>query len=128
MECKDFQKLINDFIFDKIEYSEDLKEFLNHAKTCKNCGEELELYYTIRRGLGDVKAPDGSEESVDATQELENIINFYDEYFEKQRKRKKSSHYFCYNSNVNDYICNCMFIFKYHWYYIKCITLERTIF
>ena len=64
MECKDFQKLINDFIFDKIEYSEDLKEFLNHAKTCKNCGEELELYYTIRRGLGDVKAPDGSEESV----------------------------------------------------------------
>ena len=56
MECKDFQKLINDFIFDKIEYSEDLKEFLNHAKTCKNCGEELELYYTIRRGLGDVKA------------------------------------------------------------------------
>ena len=63
MECKDFQKLINDFIFDKIEYSEDLKEFLNHAKTCKNCGEELELYYTIRRGLGDVKAPDGSEES-----------------------------------------------------------------
>ena len=87
MECKDFQKLINDFIFDKIE---DLKEFLNHAKTCKNCGEELELYYTIRRGLGDVKAPDGSEKSVDATQELENIINFYDEYFEKQRKRKKA--------------------------------------
>ena len=81
MECKDFQKLINDFIFDKIEYSEDLKEFLNHAKTCKNCGEELELYYTIRRGLGDVKAPDGSEESVDATQELENIINFYDELY-----------------------------------------------
>ena len=80
MECKDFQKLINDFIFDKIEYSEDLKEFLNHAKTCKNCGEELELYYTIR-----------SEESVDATQELENIINFYDEYFEKQRKRKKAA-------------------------------------
>ena len=29
--------------------------------------EELELYYTIRRGLGDVKAPDESEESVDAT-------------------------------------------------------------
>ena len=28
---------------------------------------------------------------VDATQELENIINFYDEYFEKQRKRKKAA-------------------------------------
>lgn len=47
------------------------------------------LHY--QRGLGDVKAPDGSEESVDATQELENIINFYDEYFEKQRKRKKAA-------------------------------------
>lgn len=89
MECKDFQKLINDFIFDKIEYSEDLKEFLNHAKTCKNCGEELELYYTIRRGLGDVKAPDGSEESVDATQELENIINFMMNILKNKEKERK---------------------------------------
>ena len=34
-------------------------------------------------------ASDGSEESVDATQELENIINFYDEYFENKEKERK---------------------------------------
>ena len=91
MECKDFQKLINDFIFDKIEYSEDLKEFLNHAKTCKNCGEELELYYTIRRGLGDVKALMEVRKVLMLHRNWKNIINFYDEYFEKQRKRKKAA-------------------------------------
>ena len=40
MECKDFQKLINDFIFDKIEYSEDLREFCNPEKKGKTCEEQ----------------------------------------------------------------------------------------
>lgn len=90
MDCKKFQKLINDFIFDKIEYSEDVEEFLEHAKECPACNEELTLYYTIRRGLGDVDAPGDGEEVMDANKELENIFSFYDEYFEKQRFMKKA--------------------------------------
>ena len=90
MDCTKFQKLINDFIFDKIEYSEDLEEFLEHAKNCENCNEELSLYYTIHRGLGDVSAPDDSEEDADPDKELENILGFYDEVFEKQRFMKKA--------------------------------------
>ena len=94
MECKDFQKLINDFIFDKIEYSEDLKEFLNHAKTCKNYGENLELYYTIRRGPA-CQGPDGNEESIDATQELENIINFMMNILKKTKRKEKATIIYC---------------------------------
>lgn len=90
MECREFQRLIDDFIFDKIEYSDDLKEFVEHAKTCKKCDEELELYYTIRRGLGEVKAPDGSDEGVDSRKELDSIMNFYNDFFIKQEKKKKS--------------------------------------
>ena len=47
MNCEVFQEKINDFIFDRIEYSEDLEDFLSHAKECKDCMEELQLYYTI---------------------------------------------------------------------------------
>ncbi|MFQ9515386.1 MAG: hypothetical protein ACLRZ9_06120 [Eubacterium sp.] len=90
MNCKKFQELINDFIFDKIEYSEDLEEFLDHAKNCQACSEELSLYYTIHRGLGDAPAPSDSEEVTDVDKELENIFSFYDEYFEKQRFMKKA--------------------------------------
>lgn len=90
MDCRKFQELINDFIFDKIEYSEDLEEFLEHAKTCENCSEELSLYYTIHRGLGDVSAPDDNSENVDLDKELESIMNFYDEYFNKQHIMKKA--------------------------------------
>lgn len=90
MDCREFQEQINDFIFDKIEYSEDLEEFLEHAKNCQSCNEELFLYYTIQRGLGDAPAPEEGDEDIDANKELENIISFYEEYFEKQRFMKKA--------------------------------------
>lgn len=90
MDCKTFQESIDDFIFDKIEYSDDLEEFLKHAKKCRNCSEELSLYYTIHRGLGDATTPNVSGEIISFDEELENIFNFYDEYFEKQRFMKKA--------------------------------------
>lgn len=90
MDCKKFQGLINDFIYDKIEYSEDLEDFLEHARNCPSCNEELSLYYTIHRGLGDAPAPDEKEEDEDPNVELENIKSFYEEYFEKQRFMKKA--------------------------------------
>lgn len=90
MDCTKFQELINDFIFDRIEYSDDLQEFLEHAKNCKNCNEELSLYYTIQRGLGDAQAPEESEEGADTEEELENIKSFYEECFAKQRIMKKA--------------------------------------
>ena len=78
MECREFQNLIHDFIFDKIEYTDELEE----------CIEDLELYYLINRGLGDVPAPDNSGEDVGYDQELEDIFSFYDEWFTKQKKQK----------------------------------------
>ena len=90
MDCKKFQELINDFIFDKIEYSDELEEFLKHSKTCKECKEELELYYSIFRGMDDVSAPDDSDEIRDAGSELEIIIDFYDDYFSKQKIMRKA--------------------------------------
>lgn len=89
MNCTKFLSLIDDFIYDKIEYSDDLEEFIEHAKTCNSCREELELYYTIRRGLGDIDSPSDSDDG-NFDNELDSIITFYEEIFEKQRFMKKA--------------------------------------
>ena len=71
-----------------IAYYKSFEEFIEHARTCKKCREDLELYYLINRGLGDVPAPDNSGEDVGYDQELEDIFSFYDEWFTKQKKQK----------------------------------------
>ena len=90
MDCKKFQELINDFIFDRIEYSDDLEEFLEHSKTCQSCKEELECYYLIFRGLEDVPSPYDTDEIRDPNSELECIFSFYDDYFLKQKIMRKA--------------------------------------
>ena len=91
MNCEVFQEKINDFIFDRIEYSEDLEDFLSHAKECKDCMEELQLYYTIHRGLEDVPAPFEGEETKKAEEELQDLIEYYDEYLQRQKSYKKAA-------------------------------------
>ena len=83
MNCEVFQEKINDFIFDRIEYSEDLEDFLSHAKECKDCMEELQLYYTIHRGLEDVPAPFEGEETKKAEEELQDL--------QRQKSYKKAA-------------------------------------
>ena len=90
MDCRTFQSLINDFLFDQIEYSDDLEDFLSHAKECTKCDEELTLYYSLRRSMGDISAPDDSKDSIDLNDELNRIKDFYGDVFEKQRARKKA--------------------------------------
>ena len=89
MDCELFQRKIRDFIFDQMEYSEDLEEFLQHAKECKECQDELELYYTIHRGLEDVEAPVETDVPMTAKEELKYIFDYYFEYFEKEKRMNK---------------------------------------
>lgn len=89
MDCELFQKKIRDFIFDKIEYSEELEEFLLHAKECDNCWEELELYYTIHRGLEDIEPPVETDTPMTSEDELKYIFEYYIEYFEKEKHLNK---------------------------------------
>ena len=84
MNCEVFQEKINDFIFDRIEYSEDLEDFLSHAKECKDCMEELQLYYTIHRGLEDVPAPFEGEETKKAEEELQEMTDGLELGFTRQ--------------------------------------------
>ncbi|HWT75487.1 MAG TPA: zf-HC2 domain-containing protein [Mobilitalea sp.] len=46
MTCIKAQSLITPFINNKLN-NDELEEFLEHVRTCKNCREELEVYYAL---------------------------------------------------------------------------------
>ncbi len=89
MNCKEFQESINDFIFDKIEYANDVETFVKHYRECKDCNHDLKLYYLVRRGLEDVECPLIDEKPKDSDEELDLIMSYYEEFFEKQKLNKK---------------------------------------
>ena len=46
MTCSKTQSLITPFIHDELELKE-LEEFISHVRACKECREELEVYYAL---------------------------------------------------------------------------------
>ena len=50
MDCKTAQSLVIPYINDQLS-DEELENFLDHLKHCKECYEELEIYFTIHYAL-----------------------------------------------------------------------------
>lgn len=50
MNCKEFEKLIPDFIQRKLDYPT-LKRFSEHMETCGNCKEELVIQFLVSEGI-----------------------------------------------------------------------------
>lgn len=50
MDCKEFEKMIPDFIERRLDYFE-LKEFDGHLKQCDNCKEELVIQFLVSEGM-----------------------------------------------------------------------------
>ncbi len=48
--CRDFQKQVQPFINHQLD-DQELKDFLEHIKTCKKCADELETYYIVDYSL-----------------------------------------------------------------------------
>jgi|GEM_PF-1122443 len=51
MNCRKFQNYINSFLNNELLDRDILKEFIIHALSCKECYDELEIYYTLQVGL-----------------------------------------------------------------------------
>lgn len=62
MDCKEAQALVPEYIKQELD-ADTLGEFLAHVKSCSDCYEELEVYYSIDMGL---KVLDGK---------LANVVN-----------------------------------------------------
>lgn len=50
MECREFEKLVPDFIEKKLDY-QTLKRFREHYDTCEECKEELAIQFLVTEGL-----------------------------------------------------------------------------
>lgn len=50
MNCKDYEKMIPDFINQKQDYPK-LKRFIDHIDSCQSCKEELTIQFLVTVGL-----------------------------------------------------------------------------
>lgn len=50
MDCKEFEKLIPDYIAKKLDYLT-LKRFSEHMEKCENCKEELTIKFLVTEGI-----------------------------------------------------------------------------
>lgn len=72
MTCLEAQTKIMAFIDNKLT-GDELSEFVKHVKNCKNCSEELEIYYTLLVGM---KQLDNNEElSTDFKRDLDRKLD-----------------------------------------------------
>lgn len=79
MDCKQFERLIPDFIQQEMDYRT-LNKFIKHIENCPKCKEELVIQFLIAEGM--VRLEEGS--AFDLNKELELRI--------QESKRKIKSH------------------------------------
>lgn len=75
MDCKTFQLQINKFIHLKMKDDYEVRDFIEHARNCPECYEELEIYFTLLHGLD--LLDENSLQVIDFHKELENMLDAY---------------------------------------------------
>lgn len=70
MNCKDYEKMIPDFINEKQDYPS-LKKFIEHIEQCESCKEELTIQFLVAVGLK--RMEDGS--AFDLQKELDRRLS-----------------------------------------------------
>lgn len=66
MDCKEFEKLIPDFISQKLDFYT-MEKFTKHMEECPGCSEELEIQFLVAEGM--LRLEEG--DSFDLQNELE---------------------------------------------------------
>lgn len=84
MNCQNAQSMVLNFINNKLD-KEETKEFIEHIRDCKDCWEELEIYYVMLVGLKQLD--DGEELAEDFRQKLQNEVD--SRYVEIEREHKR---------------------------------------
>ena len=69
MKCRDFQKIIPQII-DRTVPDYMLDDVVTHVRNCKDCYDELEIYFVLKCGLDD----DNQSKTMDFIGELDNNL------------------------------------------------------
>ncbi|MCR5254297.1 MAG: zf-HC2 domain-containing protein [Acetatifactor sp.] len=82
MDCKEFEKLIPDFIDRKLDYKT-LNRFYRHREECDSCREELDIQFLVSKGMQKLEEGD----SFDLKKDLENYLSDVENDLKIHRKR-----------------------------------------
>ncbi len=59
MTCREAERLVTPYIQDKLS-GDELEAFLEHLEHCRNCQEELEIYFMVDVGLKQLDTGSGT--------------------------------------------------------------------
>lgn len=86
MNCQSAQSMVLNFINNKLD-KEETKEFIDHVRGCKDCWEELEIYYVMLIGLKQLD--EGEEMVADFKEKLQNEVDSrYNALVREQRRQQ----------------------------------------
>lgn len=88
MKCSEFQRLIPEIIDNKIA-DHMLGEVISHVESCKDCYDELEIYYVLQYGLEDNK----TKKSMNFIGQLEGSIDRMKQRY-KRYETARAGYYF----------------------------------
>ncbi len=71
MNCQNAQSMVLNFINNKLD-KEETRAFIEHVRDCKDCWEELEIYYVMLVGLKQLD--EGEELAADFRKKLQNEV------------------------------------------------------
>lgn len=84
MNCTECEKLINDYIYDKLDEAT-LDSFVKHILSCENCLDELKINYSVLMALDQMDRGDELSEDYEAEVE-EKIVR----YVLKKKRRHRA--------------------------------------
>ena len=86
MNCQNAQSMVLNFINNKLD-KEETRAFIEHVRDCKDCWEELEIYYVMLVGLKQLD--EGEELAADFRKKLQNEVESRYVEIEREAKRKR---------------------------------------
>jgi predicted anti-sigma-YlaC factor YlaD len=91
MDCKKAQSLVTLYIGKKLDDKE-TEEFLNHIDHCKECHEELEIYFTVHFALQKL------DEDKDVSYNIQKMLKDDEEARRRKIRRRKVLRYSCWGT------------------------------
>jgi len=115
MRCRDYEAEVQDFLDGKLNDIQ-AEEFILHVQQCKRCYEELEIYFSIYRGIG--RSDDRMIEDVDfefdgTVEDLRDMLNQVLREIDGRRTKKHMKILLAFIITVIITSCAVIFLFKW---------------
>ncbi len=82
MKCREFESRIPAYVKGEMDM-EELQDFLEHADSCEECYNELEITYSVMQGIRQLDSEDGVDDAGGTSLSLDSSL-----YFARERIKR----------------------------------------